>query len=112
MEELVDLELKKHEYEQHIENSFVEIKKMSELLRRDKITEDKQIYAEQKLDNNTGHLKYKKAENYKIAHNLLSLKNIDCIQNPPNLDWSKATIPLRDTQNNGRKVKKKPNVTT
>ena len=41
MDELVDLELRKNEYEQQLENSLLEIKKMSELLgklKRDEIT--------------------------------------------------------------------------
>ena len=59
IEELVDLELKKNEYEQELENSLVEIEKMSELLKKLKrveITEFKQTNAEKKHDDNINQL--------------------------------------------------------
>ena len=66
IEELVDLELKKNEYKQELENSLFEIEEMSELLKKLKrveITEYKQE-AEKKLDENICQLECVEAQNF------------------------------------------------
>ena len=63
IEELVDLELKKNEYEQELESSLVEIEEMSELLKKLKrvdITEYKPIEAEKEHNDNINQLEYGK----------------------------------------------------
>ena len=72
IKELVDLELKKNEYEQELENSFVEIEEMSELLKKLKrveITELKQTNAEKKHDDNINQLECGEAQHSKIFLN-------------------------------------------
>ena len=96
LEKLAYLELKKNEHEKELENSLVEIEKMSALLKklkRVKITECKQVEAEKKIDNIIPRLKYEK--------------------DLPNIDWLKSKPPLTDTKNNcGQKDRKlKKNVT-
>ena len=96
LDELADLELKKNEHEKELENSLVEIEKMSALLKKLKIveiTECKQIEAEKNIDKTIPQLKYEKRL--------------------PNIDWQKAKPPQTDTQNNcGQKDRKlKKNVT-
>ena len=72
IEELVDLELKKNEYKQELENSLFEIEEMSELLKKLKrveITEYKEKEAEKKLDENIRQLECVEAQNSKISPN-------------------------------------------
>ena len=73
IEDLIDLELKKNECEQELESSFVEIEKMSELvkkLKRVDITEYKPIEAENEHNENINQLEYGKAQNSKTIPNL------------------------------------------
>ena len=75
IEELVDLELKKNEYEQELESSLVEIEEMSELLKKLKrveITEFKQTNAEKKHDDNINQLECGEAQNSKMSPIFLS----------------------------------------
>ena len=113
IEELIDLELKKNEYEQELKNSLVEIEELSELLKklnRVEITEYKEKEAEKKLDAQICQLECVEAQNSKISPN-----PAEYTKDPPNIDWLKATVPLTDTKNNSgqneRKSKKKPHVT-
>jgi hypothetical protein len=113
IEELVDLELKKNEYKQELENSLFEIEEMSELLKKLKrveITEYKQKEAEKKLDDNINQLEFGDPQNSKISPNLSNY-----MKDPPNLEQLQKFIQLTDTKNNSgqidRKSKKKPHVT-
>ena len=94
MDELVDLELRKNEYEQELEYSLLDLKKMTELLAKlniDTITEYKQIKAEKTIDSNIHKLKYEK--------------------DLPNLDWLELTDTMNNSGKNDRKPKKKPHIT-
>ena len=106
MDELVDLELKKNNYEQQLENSLVEKENMSELLNKLKRVE----ISEYKLVDNLNKLECVEAKNSKIYLNFS-----DFLGDPPNIDRIRKIIPQTDTRNNSgqddKKPKKKPHIT-